>query len=102
MPDALRNLVKKAEGHQYAQLLADTAMAEKDCDCEGVIRAFVENIRDRVFDQLLMHSNGDLTLVDVQICVNEAGHQLEPDIQRIARILANNPAWGAEVGGQER
>jgi hypothetical protein len=99
-PDALRSLVKKAKGHDYAQLLADTAVAEKSCDWEGVIRAFVENIRDKVFDQLLVHSNGDRTLVDGQICVNEAAHQLEPDIQRIARNLANNPTWVPKLAGK--
>ena len=90
-PDALRNLVKQADGHDYAQLLAETVAAEKYADSEGVIQAFIAIVWDKVSDQLTLHANGDSSHVDVQICVNEAGHLLKPNtVQRVISSESQN------------
>ena len=102
-PPTLRHLVKQSMGHEYADLFAQTALAESGNDCEGVLEAFVRNIWDKISDQVALNAVGTglwTNLVDLQIRLNSVGDEIVQDFQRIAFKLAKDPTWQPRTVGK--
>jgi hypothetical protein len=89
----LRQLVRKTEGHHYAQLFESAAHtsgpAPKDC-----FRVWAESILDRTFDQFSHAVAGTEnwpTFSDVKKFTDDVRLALAPDIEDIAAKLATDP-----------
>jgi hypothetical protein len=99
-PKALARLVRKCQGHEYAHLFAETAAAEADADNCQLIGAFSNGIVDRVTDQIIQELAGGTVWPDlpsIRRFFSQVRRCLEPDIQRIAKKLADDPSWSPTV-----
>ncbi len=89
----LRQLVRKTEGHHYAQLLEASAHASNPM-AEDCVRGWVEAILDRVIDQICHRVAGTEnwpTFFDVKEFTDEVRRDLADDVERIATKLAQDP-----------
>lgn len=89
----LRQLVRKTEGHHYAQLLESSAHASGPTP-EDCLRGWGEAILDRVIDQISHRVAGTEnwpTFFDVKEFTDDVRHALADDIERIATKLAQDP-----------
>ena len=95
-PQVLRQFVKATLGHDYVQLFRDVAASSAQCDTEGLLRAYVGAIWETVADRIVcktVTSKGEKSLNEMRNHVGQVAEQLQPDFDRIARKLANDPAW---------
>ena len=95
-PQALRQFVRKTQGHEYVQLFADVAAASSLCDTEELLQAFVGAIWESVGDRIahkVVRSDGPMSLNGMRDYLGHAAEQIQPDVDRIARNLASNPSW---------
>jgi hypothetical protein len=89
----LRQLVRKTEGHHYAQLLESAAHASVP-DAEQCLRGWVEAIVDRVIDQMCHRVAGTEnwpTFFDVKELADGLRLALADDMDCIATRLAQDP-----------
>lgn len=92
-PGALNQLVKKTGNHPFAVLFRDVCFSENGTDTVGVLKSFVCGVWETISDQIEHRlASADRTLVDLQIAVNEINQLIEPDVNRLAQKLAENPA----------
>ncbi len=94
-PSSLRELLKRSEGHDYANLFLQAALAEKGRDTEAVLNSFVGGSWDIVSDQIAQAVSGSerwASVADLQRYLDEVRHQVEPNLHQIARRLANDPS----------
>jgi hypothetical protein len=90
---ALNQLVKKTGNHPSAILFRVVCLSEHGKDAAGVLNSFVWGLWETISDQIeLRLASADRTLVDLQIAVNEINQLIEPDVNRLAQKLAENPA----------
>lgn len=95
-PASLRQFLKKSGGHEYIELFAETALAEKGSDTHQFLEAFVGGVWETISDQIaqnVINSERWSNFVDVEIFLNEVRSQIEPDVQRAAQKLAADPSW---------
>jgi len=93
-PGALNQLVKKSGNHPYAVLFWDVCFSERTKEAAGVLKSFVWAAWETVSDQIehrLASPAGGRSLVDLQVFVNEVNHLIEPDVNRLAQKLADDP-----------
>jgi hypothetical protein len=89
----LRQLVRKNEGHHYAQEFESSAHASGP-SAEECLRGWVEGLLDRVIDQICLRVAGTEmypTFFDAKRRTDELRHALGGDIERIATMLAQDP-----------
>ncbi|MEX2139679.1 MAG: hypothetical protein WD894_10485 [Pirellulales bacterium] len=99
----LRQLVRKTEGHEYAQLFESSAHASGAAS-EDCIRGWMEAILDRVIDQICLRVAGTEnwpTIFDVKAFTDDIGRVLADDVERIATKLAQDPNCRLTVQRQE-
>jgi hypothetical protein len=95
-PQALRQFVRKTQGHEYVQHFADVAAASSLCDTEGLLQAFVGAIWESVGDRIVLkvvRSDGQMSLNGMRDYLAHVAEQIQPDVEFIARNLAGNPSW---------
>ena len=90
---ALRQLLRKVQGHDYARLFAEAAVAsgptEKDC-----VAGWIEGVLDKVTDQISHRVAGSEyypTIEDVQAFTDEVRHHLHPVVDHLVTKLAEEP-----------
>lgn len=92
-PGALNQLVKKTSNHPFGILFRDVCFSENGKDAPGILNSFVWAIWETISDQIEHRlASAERTLVDLQIAVNEINQLIEPDVNRLAQKLAENPA----------
>lgn len=94
-PQALRLLLRKVQGHDYARLFAEVAATsgptEKDC-----LAGWIDAVLDKVMDQICHRVAGSEhhpTIDDVQVFTGEVRDKLKPVVERIVTKLAEEPDW---------
>ncbi len=95
-PLALRQFAKMALGHDYVHLFAQVASASSHLDTEGLLRAFVGAIWDAAGDRIaykIVTSDGPTSLNGMRDYLARVAEQVAPDVDRIARKLAEDPSW---------
>lgn len=105
----MHGLVKKTRGHDYAQLFAETALAEKGASDDAFLENYVWAICEKMFDQVAREvvpcENWD-NFPDLNRHFNEVREEIARDVRRIADNLAKDPDWlpkrqGAKSGGSK-
>jgi len=99
-PKALARLIRKCQGHEYAHLFAETAAAEAKAADPQLLGFFLNGIVDRVTDQITQEVAGTTPWPDipsVRDLFSQVRCCVEPDVQRIAKKLANDPNWNPTV-----
>ena len=92
-PQALNDLVKKTGNHPYAVLLRDVCASGGTKETQGVLNEFVWSIWDTISDQIEVGTaTAERTFVDLQIVINEVNQLIGPDLERLSKKLAENPA----------
>ena len=102
---ALTRLVRKCQGHEYAHLFAETAAAETDADNRQLIGYFLNGVLDRVTDQITQQVSGSEAWPDISSVrdfLSQVRRCLEPDLQRIAKKLADDPNWNPTTRKRKR
>lgn len=92
---AVRQLIRKAQGHQYVQLF-DAAVASSGTSEGECLRGWVDAIFDKVSDQICHRVAGKEnwpTFYDVQKFMQEVRQTLEPTFERIVANFEKDPAW---------
>jgi len=90
---ALNHLIKKTGNHPFAVLFREVCFSENSKDAPGVLNSFAWAIWETISDQFEHRlASADRTFVDLQIAVNEINQLIEPDVNRLAQKLAENPA----------
>jgi len=90
---ALNQLVKQTGNHPFAVVFRGVCFSEQGKDAAGVLKDFVWGVWETISDQLTHRlASADRTLVDLQIAVNEINHLIEPDVNRLAQKLAEDPS----------
>jgi len=95
-PGALRGLVRKCQGHEYAHLFFETAAAEAGSDDQQVVAAFLDAIIERVTDQIAQTVAGTPqwpSFPDIRHYLGQVKQEVQPDVQRIADKLGHDPTW---------
>jgi hypothetical protein len=93
--ERLRQLVRKTEGHQYAQLLESAAHASGP-SAEECVRGWVEAILDRVVDQICHRVAGTgnwQSFFDVKAFTDQARQRVAADVEHIVSKLSSDPDW---------
>lgn len=92
-PQALRQLLRKVQGHDYARLFADAAAAsgptENDC-----VAGWIEAVLDKMTDQIGHRVAGSAnypTMDDVQVFTAEVRDHIHPVVERLVTKLAEDP-----------
>jgi hypothetical protein len=94
-PQALSDLVRKTEGHDYARLFADAAAisAPTDTDClAGWINAVLDKMTDQICHRVAGSENWP-TIDDVQAFIGDVREKLTPVVDRLVTKLADDPTW---------
>jgi hypothetical protein len=89
----LRQLVRTAAGHHYAQLFEASAHVSGP-NSEDCIRGWAEAILDRVIDQIALRVAGSEnwpTFFDVKEFTDDVRRAVSNDVERIATKLAEDP-----------
>jgi hypothetical protein len=94
-PQALRELLRKTQGHDYARLFADAAgiSGPTDTDCLG---GWINAILDKMTDQICLRVAGSEnwpTIDDVQAFASDVREKLAPVVDRLVTKLAEDPTW---------
>jgi len=95
-PLALRHFARTALGHDYVHLFGQVASASSHLDTEGLLRAFVGAIWDAAGDRIAckaVTSDGPTSLNGMRDYLARVAEQVAPDVDRIARKLAEDPSW---------
>jgi hypothetical protein len=94
-PQAIRQLLRKVQGHDYARLFAEVAAAsgptEKDC-----VAGWIDGVLDKVTDQICHRVAGSEhypTIEDVQAFTAEVRAHLHPVVERLVTKLADDHGW---------
>jgi hypothetical protein len=93
---ALHELVKKTRGHDYAQLLEETAQAEKVASDNTFVESYVWAIFDKMSDQTaqaVVPCENWQSFPDLNRHLYEVREEIAPAVQRIAENLAEDPEW---------
>lgn len=92
-PQAIRQLLRKVQGHDYARLFAEVAAAsgptEKDC-----VAGWIDGVLDKVTDQICHRVAGSEhypTAEDVQTFAAVVRDHLHPVVERLVTKLAEDP-----------
>jgi len=94
-PQALRQLLCTAQGHEYAELFAAAARVcgPTKADC---VAGWIDAVLDKVTDQICLRVAGSEhypTIEDAQAFTAEVRHQLHPVIERLVTKLTEDPDW---------
>ena len=95
-PLALRQFARKTLGHDYVHLFGQVASASSHLDTEGLLRAFVGAIWEAAGDRIackVVTSDGPTSFNGMRDYLARVAEQVEPDVDRIARKLAEDPSW---------
>ncbi len=95
-PQALRQFTRQTQGHDYVQLFADVAKANPQSDTPGLVQAFVAGVWETVEDRIahrVVGSDGLTSFADVRSYLDRVAERIAPDVDRIARNLAEDPSW---------
>jgi hypothetical protein len=95
-PQTLREFVRKTQGHEYLQLFAAAAAASSNLDAESLLRGFVGAVWDAAGDRIafkVVTSDGPTSLNGMRDYLTRVAGQVQPDVDRIARKLADDPSW---------
>jgi hypothetical protein len=94
-PRTLRQLLRKAEGHDCIRLFADAAAVsgptEKDC-VAGWINAGLDKLTDQICHSVA-GSEHYPTMGAVQAFVGEVREKLRPVVERLVTKFAEDPDW---------
>lgn len=99
-PQALRQFTRQTQGHDYVQLFADVAKANPQVDAPGLVQAFVAGIWETVEDRIahrVVGSGGLTSFADVRSFLDRVAERITPDVDRIARNLAEDPSWKPQM-----
>jgi hypothetical protein len=91
----LGQLVRKTEGHQYAQLFESAAHASGPA-AEDCLRGWIEAVLDKVFDQICLRvteTDDSRTFLDLKELTDEVREIVADDVEHIVNNLASNPNW---------
>jgi hypothetical protein len=94
-PRALRLLVRKLRGHEYARLFETCASVSgpSEADC---LATWIDAILDKVSDQVchkVVGTRNWSTIDKVRAFMREVRDQLTPTVERIVAKLGENPSW---------
>jgi hypothetical protein len=94
-PQALRQLLRKTRGHDYARLFADSAPVSgpTETDC---VAGWIDAVLDKVTDQICHRVAGSKnwqTIEEVQTFTGEVRDKLTPVVERIVTKLVEDPNW---------
>lgn len=93
---ALRGLVRRCQGHEYAHLFLETATAEAGGDDRHVVAAYLDGIVERVTDQIAQTVAGTPqwpSFPDIRQYLGQVKQEVQSDLRRIADKLAHDPTW---------
>lgn len=103
--EALERLVRKAKGHQYAHLFAETAKMESAGDDRQLITSYLDGIVERVSDQIVQAVGGSArwpSYPEVREFLGDVRRHMDEDMHRIATKLAKNPTWLPTIGRKSK
>jgi len=94
-PQALRQYLRRTQGHDYVRLFADaaTVCGPTETDC---VAGWINAVLDKVTDQICHRVAGSEhhpTMDDVQAFTVEVRDQLNPVVERIITKFAEDPDW---------
>jgi len=95
-PLALRQFARTTLGHDYVHLFAQVASASSHLDVPGLMRAFVGAIWEAAGDRIackVVTTDGPTSLNGMRDYLAQVAEQIEPDVERIAGKLADDPSW---------
>jgi len=101
-PQALRRFSRQTQGHDYVQLFADVARANPESDAPSLVQAYVTGIWETVEDRIahrVVGSDGLTSFADVRAYLDQVAEHIAPDVNRIARNLAEDPSWKPRMPG---
>jgi hypothetical protein len=93
--ERLRQLVRKTEGHHYAQLFESAAHASGP-SAEDCLRGWCEAILDRVIDQICHQVAGKEnwpSFFDVKAFTDDVRLVVAAEVEHIASKLSTDPNW---------
>lgn len=102
---ALERLVRKAKGHQYAHLFAETARMEAAGDDRQLVTSYLNGIVERVSDQIVQSVGGSArwpSYPEVREFLGDVGRHMAQDVRRIATKLTKDPAWMPTIGRKSK
>lgn len=94
-PKALKRLVRKCDGHEFANLFEQTAAISGGENDRLLLGSYLEGVLDRVADQITHKVVGAeyQSIDEVKAVLGEARKMVKPDMDRIARKLDENHGW---------
>lgn len=102
-PKALRNLLRKAKGHPYAELLIGVLDSSPGIPNTECLKRWGDAILDTVFGQI-RHSIPDTNCLpsffESSAIFREVHDGLTPDLKSMAIKLVDNPDWKPSVRGK--
>jgi hypothetical protein len=101
----LDRLVRKAKGHQYAHLFAETAKMEAAGDDRQLIGSYLDGIVERVSDQIVQAVGGSARWPNypgVREFLGDVRRYMADDMRRIATKLAKDPKWLPTIGRESK
>jgi hypothetical protein len=95
----LKRLVRKCEGHEFANLFEQTAAISAGEDDRQLLRSYLDGVLDRVVDQITHKVVGAEweSIDEVKTVFNDVRELVKPDMDRIARKLDENHGWNPTV-----
>lgn len=94
-PQALRQLLRKVQGHDYAELFAESAATSgptvKDC-----LASWIDSILHKMTDQICHRVAGSKhypTIEEVHAFLGAVRDHLRPVVERLVTKLAEDPDW---------
>jgi len=92
---ALRQLIRKTQGHHYVELF-DAAVASSGTSEGECLRGWVDAIFDKVSDQICHRVAGKEnwpTFYDVHSFMHDVQQTLEPAVERLVTNFEKDPEW---------
>lgn len=96
---ALRRLVRKCDGHEFANLFEQTAAISVGENDRQLLHSYLDGVLDRVVDQITHKVVGAEweSIDDVRTVFNEVRELIEPDVARLASKLDDKHDWNPTV-----
>ena len=96
---ALKRLVRKCNGHEFANLFEQTAAISAGENDRRLLGSFLDGVLDRVVDQITHKVVGAEweSIENVRTVFNEVRELVQPDIDRLTRKLDDNHGWNPTV-----
>lgn len=90
---ALRQLVRKCDGHEYANLFVETAAISMGKSDQQLFVSYLNGVLDRIADQIIHKVVGNewQTISETQKLFRDVREIVKPDVERIAKGLAESP-----------